>query len=488
MRRFARRKMLLVAATVLAAGCRVGPNYRRPAAVTPPAFKQQPPLQFTESEEWKFARPADTQLRGKWWELFNDPVLNELEEHINVSNQNLLAAEARFRQARATLRATRSNRFPTIGVTPGIGALRNSSNRAGFASNQATTRSANLILPFDFNYEVDVWGRVRRSIEASRDLAQASAADLEAIRLSLHAELAQLYFQLRETDAQQRVLAETVHALEGSVQLATNRYEGGVAPRSDVAQAESQLASTRAELTETGIARAQLEHAIAVLTGQPPASLNIPTATQQSFQPPVVPVALPSQLLERRPDIAAMERRMAAANEQIGITQAAFYPTFRFSSSLGMQGTSLANWLTWPSHIWSIGPTAAQTLFDAGRRQAASEAASASYEATVASYRQTTLNAFQEVEDQLAALRVLETEAMEQAEAVRSSQEALQLARNRYEGGIETYLEVLTAQTIALASQRRMTSIEARRMGATVLLIRALGGGWNESQLPALDR
>lgn len=480
-------KLLLIGTAVLLGSCSVGPNYHRPAVAAPAAYKEPLPQYFKESDGWKTAEPGDTRLRGKWWELFDEPVLNQLEEQIGVSNQNLQAAEARFRQARAAARVSKSARYPTISVAPGIGGLRNSSNRPGFPSTLNAPESANLVLPLDFSYELDVWGRIRRTIEANRDLAQASAADVESVRLTLHSELASLYFELRGIDAQQQVLEATVNALEESLQLTRNRYEGGIAPKNDVAQAESQLSSTRAELTDTAISRARLEHAIAVLVGQPPSAITIHPDKRSSFQPPVVPVALPAQLLERRPDVAAMERRMAASNEAIGIAKAAFYPTVRLGSVLGMQGTSLVNWLSWPSHIWSVGPSAVQTFFDGGRRQAASDGATAAYEATLASYRQTTLNAFQEVEDQLAALRLLETEAKQQSEAVRSAEEALQLAKNRYQGGIDTYLEVLTAQAIALSSQRRMIDIQSRRMGVTVLLIKAVGGGWDESRLPQVD-
>lgn len=470
---------LAFAFLLLTTGCKVGRNY------TPPALATPVPVAYKEADGWKTAQPADQTLRGKWWELFADSELNELEERVLVSNESLRAAEARFRQARSAIQFNEAARFPTISTTPGIGGLRNSANRPGFPSNLSTESSANLSLPFDLSYELDLWGRIRRTIDASRDTAQASAADLETARLSLQAELAFQYYELRASESQQRVLADTVKALENLLQLTTTRFEGGVAPKGDVAQAKSQLESTRAELTDTGVARAQFEHAIATLTGRPPADVRL-SSTPSPMIPPAIPVGLPAQLLERRPDIAAMERRTAEANEQIGIARAAFFPTVRFGLTGGAQGTSLLNWFSWPSRLWAIGPTAMQTLFDAGRRRAVSAGVQAGYDATVANYRQTTLTAFQEVEDNLAALRILESEAVQQALAIESAKESLQLATNRYQGGVDTYLQVLTAQTITLASQRRAIDIQRRQMGASVRLIKALGGGWDRSQLPNL--
>lgn len=470
-------RYLAVAFLIALGACKVGPTY------TPPALKA--PVAYKEADGWKTVQPNDDAPKGKWWAVFADQELDALEERVSVANEGLKVAEARFRQARAAIAVNNAARYPTIGSTPGVGGLRNSANRPGFPANLSTESSANLNLPFDLSYEVDLWGRVRRTIDASRDAAQASAADLETARLSLQAELAFQYYELRATEAQQRILSDTVRALENLVQLTRNRYEGGVAPKNDVAQATAQLESTRAELTDLSVSRAQREHAIAVLTGQAPAEFRLPV-TPATLQPPAIPAQLPAQLLERRPDIAAMERRAAEANEQIGIAKTAFYPTVRFGLSGGLQGTSLLNWFSWPSRLWAMGPTAMQTLFDGGRRRAVSEGAQAAYDATIANYRQTTLSAFQEVEDNLAALRVLETEATQQASAIASAKESLQLATNRYQGGVDTYLQVLTAQTIALASERRAIDIQRRRMGASVLLIKALGGGWDRSQLPNL--
>src|SRR3984893_5992079 len=465
----------------LLAGCMVGPKYRQPSTPVPAAFKEQPPESFKESDGWKRSQPADQLLRGKWWELFGDSKLNELEEQVTISNQDLKAAEARFREARAMIRFNRASEFPTISVGPSISSLRDSAHRPFFGS--ASKPTGDFVLPFDLSYELDVWGRVRRTVAAAREEAQASAADLETVRLSLQAELAFDYFELRAADAEKQLLDDTVKAYASALKLTTNRYEGGAAPRSDVAQAKTQLASTQAQETDIGVQRAQLEHAIAVLTGKPPADLSLPPAPLDT-QPPIVPIGLPSQLLERRPDVAASERRVAEANEQIGIARAAFFPTLMLGASAGLEGTSLLNWFNWPSRFWAVGPSMVQTLFDAGRRRATSDAALASYDASVANYRETALTAFQQVEDNLAALRILEQESKEQREAVAAAEESLRIFTNRYKGGGDTYLSVITAQTATLTNQRAEVDIRRRRMDASVLLIKALGGGWDKTRLP----
>jgi NodT family efflux transporter outer membrane factor (OMF) lipoprotein len=346
----------------------------------------------------------------------------------------------------------------------------------------------NFLLPIDLSYEVDLWGRIRRSVTAAREQAQASAADLETARLSLHAELAIDYFNLRSADGQKKLLDETVAAYQQAVQLTEDRYNGGASPLSDVTQARTQLQAAQVQETDIDLQRAQYEHAIAVLTGQAPAAVTLAAApvTVEAPSIPVVPGALPSQLLERRPDIAAGERRMAAANEQIGIAQAAFYPTLDISASAGLNGTSLLNLFTWPSRFFAVGPALNETIYDHGRRRAGSDIAIAQYDATVANYRQTTLTAFQQVEDNLAALRVLEREADQQRAATESAQQSLDLFKIRYEGGVDTYLQVVTSQTIALQNQRNEIDITRRRLEASVLLIKALGGGWTTAQLPKL--
>jgi NodT family efflux transporter outer membrane factor (OMF) lipoprotein len=344
--------------------------------------------------------------------------------------------------------------------------------------------TGSFILPLDLSYEVDLWGRVRRTVSASREEAQASAADLRTASLSLHAELAVDYFELRSADAQKQLLDDTVKAYTDALELTQNRFEGGAAPRSDVAQAKTQLDGAQVQDTDITVMRAQFEHAIATLIGKPPAEFNITPAPKTALQLPVIPVGVPASLLERRPDIAAGERRVAEANDQIGIARAAFFPSLVLGATGGFAGTSITNWFNWPSRMWAVGPQMSQTIFDAGRRRAVSEGATANYDGTVASYRQTTLTVFQEVEDNLAALRILEKEAQQQREATTSAEDSLQLFTNRYQGGVDNYLQVITAQTVLLTNQRNDIDIERRRMDASVLLVKAIGGGWDTSQLP----
>jgi len=462
----------------------VGPKYVKPTTPMAPAFKEQPPESFKEVDGWKPAQPDDQMLRGKWWEIFGDPQLNALEEELTVSNQDLKVSEARFRQARAMIRFNRSAEFPTISTSPSIASVRESANQPYFPASQANNGTGSFTLPFDLSYEVDLWGRVRRTVSASREEAQASAADLQTANLSLHAELAVDYFELRSADTQEQLLDDTVKAYTDALQLTQNRFEGGAAPKSDVAQAQTQLDGARVEDTDITVTRAQYEHAIATLIGKPPAEFSIAPASQTPLRLPVVPVGLPATLLERRPDIAAGERRVAEANDQIGIARAAFFPSLVLSATGGFSGSSITNWFNWPSRMWAVGPQMSQTLFDAGRRRAVSESATANYDGTVASYRQTTLSAFQEVEDNLAALRILETEAQQQQQATASASESLQLFTNRYVGGVDNYLQVITAQTALLTNQRNDIDIQRRRMDASVLLVKAIGGGWDASQLP----
>jgi len=473
---------------ILLSGCMVGPKYTRPSAPLAPEFKEATPESFKETDGWKLAQPSDQIIRGKWWELFNDPQLNALEEQVDPANQTLKVAEANFRAARANIRFNRANEAPTLSVGPSIGVVRDSANQPYFNKANANNGSGSFNLPIDLNYEVDLWGRIRRSVTSAREQAQASAADMETARLSLHAELAIDYFSLRSVDGQKKLLAETVKAYADALQLTQARYDGGAAPLSDVAQARTQLQTAQVQETELGIQRAEFEHAIAILIGKPPSQLRIAATPVTVQEPafPAIPGVLPSQLLERRPDIAADERRMASANEQIGIAQAAFYPTLDLSASAGFAGTSVLNWFEWPSRFFAVGPTLTQTVFDHGRRRASSDIALAQYDATVADYRQTSLTAFQQVEDNLAALRVLETEAQQQHEATQSALQSLDLFNTRYEGGVDTYLQVITSQTAALQNERNDIDITRRRLEASVLLIKALGGGWDTSQLPKL--
>jgi NodT family efflux transporter outer membrane factor (OMF) lipoprotein len=472
------RLNLVGLATLLLSSCMVGPDYIKPSVPMTPAYKELPP----PGDGWKIARPSDEMPRGNWWEMFGDPQLNALAEQVVVANQDLKAAEARFREARAMIRFNRAAEFPTISTGPSISSIRDSRHRPYTTS---TFTTSDFLLPFDLSYELDLWGRVRRTVAAAREEAQATAADLETALLSLQAELAIDYFELRSADSQQQLLNDTVNAFTAALQLTTNRFAGGAAPMSDVAQAKTQLDTTRVQATDIAVQRAQFEHAIAILIGQPPAAFSLPPAPL-NMQPPTIPVGLPSQLLERRPDIAAAERRAAEANEQIGIARAAFFPTVVLNASAGFEGTSMGNLLMGSSLFWAVGSSLTQTLFDAGRRRATSDAALANYDAIVANYRQTTLTAFQQVEDNLAALRILAQEAQQQQQAVASAQESLQLFTNRYKGGVDTYLQVVTAQTFALTNERNAVDILRRQMDASALLIKALGGGWQVADLPSL--
>jgi NodT family efflux transporter outer membrane factor (OMF) lipoprotein len=472
--------------SLLLSGCMVGPKYVKPTVPMAPAFKEQVPDAYKQSDGWKPAQPSDQAMRGNWWEVFGDPQLNALEEQLTASNQNLKVSEARFRQARAMIRYNRSALFPTISTSPSIVNERDSANQPYFPTSVTDNETGAFSLPFDLSYEVDLWGRIRRTVSASREEAQASAADLQTANLSLHAELAVDYFQLRSADSQKQLLDNTVVAYTDALKLTQNRFEGGAAAKSDVAQAQTQLDGALVQDTDVTVMRAQYEHAIATLIGKPPQQFSITPAPSTAMELPVIPVGLPASLLERRPDIAADERRVAEANDQIGIARAAFYPTLVLGATGGFTSTSITDWFTWPSRMWAVGPQLSQTIFDAGRRRAVSEGAMANYDATVASYRQTTLSAFQQVEDNLAALRILEKEAQQQKEATTSAQESLQLFTNRYEGGVDNYLQVITAQTVLLTNQRNDIDIELRRMNASVLLVKAIGGGWDTSQLPRL--
>jgi NodT family efflux transporter outer membrane factor (OMF) lipoprotein len=471
-------------AALLLAGCMVGPEYKRPAAATAPAFKESP--QTAASDGWEPGQPSDQKLKGNWWRLYQDPQLDVLEVQVDAANQTLKAAEANFRAARAAIGYARSNEAPTIGVSPSAGSVRESPNEPYFLTSLANNGQSYFTLPFDLNYEVDLWGRIRRGVTAAREQAQASAADMESVRLSLHAELATDYFGLRSADGQAKLLDDTIQAYQNALKLTQQRFTGGLALRSDVTQAEAQLEQARVQRSDVDVQRTQFEHAIAVLVGKPPAQLTIsPCAINlQPPQMPAIPGVLPSELLERRPDIAAGERRMAAANEQIGIAQAAYYPSLSLNAIVGLEGTSASNWFTWPSRFWAVGPSVSETLFDGGRRRATTQRTRAEYDAAVANYRQTTLNAFQQVEDNLAALRILETESEQQRHATTAALQSLQTFQERYAGGLELYLEVITWQTTALADQRNEIDISRRQLDASVLLIKALGGGWDAQQLP----
>ena len=471
---------------VLLGGCMVGPKYSRPSTPIAPGYKEAPPSSYKENDGWKVSQPSDAQLKGDWWEMFGDPQLNALEAKVDKANQTLKMADANFRAARANISYYRASEAPTIGIAPSTSTVRDSANQPYLSSTMANNGEGNLVLPLELDYEVDLWGRIHRQVTAAREQEQASAADLANTRLSLHSELAIDYMEVRSADAQIKLLNDTVKAYTDAVDLTKDRYEGGVSPLSDLSQAQTQLDSAKVLETDVSVARAQYEHAVAILTGVPPAQFTL-APTPLNIDPPKmpdIPGTLPSQLLERRPDIASSERQMAAANEQIGIAQAAFYPTLSLSAIAGMQGTSALNWFTWPSRFWAVGPTFSETLFDAGRRHAVRTMATAHYDAAVANYRQTTLTAFQQVEDNLAALHTLEVEAQQQHAATASAEKSMDLSQTRYEGGADTYLQVITWQTAALTNERNDIDIMRRRMEASVVLIEALGGGWSTAQLP----
>ena len=467
--------MKRVLVTVLAlAGCAVGPDYRKPDAPVPATYK--------ELEGWHAAQPRDELPRGSWWEVFGDPELDGLMKRVDISNQNIRAAEARVRQARAVADQARASLFPTVTANASVTRSKAPSlaNQPNFATGAVNNYNVGLSVP---SWEVDLWGRIRRTVESDVASWQANAADLEAARLAARATLAQDYFALRVADTTKRLLEETVRAYQRSLELTQNRYAAGVVARVDVVQAEVQLKSAQAQLIDVGVNRAQLEHAIAMLVGEPPANFALAPADLVLKVPPV-PVALASELLERRPDIAAAERAAAAANAQIGVAKAAYFPTLNLSASTGFRAQTLANLLSAPSRFWSLGAAAAEGLFDAGARRAASEQALAAYDAQVATYRQTVLAAFQDVEDNLAALRILEQEAVLQDEVAQSALHALELTINQYKAGVVSYLNVITAQTTAYNSQSAAMNVLGRRLTASVGLVRSLGGGWSAEELP----
>ena len=459
-------------------GCKVGPNYVKPTVPPPPlAFKETP-------ANWKQATPQDQLPKGKWWEIYGDQELNSLEEKIAVSNQTLKVSYQQYMVAHDLVRQARAQLFPTLNVGPAGSRTQLSENRPTFTT-LSTSNYSDITLTGDISYEVDLWGQVRRAVESARENVQASAGDLENVSLSLHSELAVDYFSLRGLDLQKQLLDATVIDFEKALQLTQARYHGGVASDVDVAQAETQLETTRAQAIETGVARAQFEHAIAVLTGETASMFSIPVAPLNAT-PPEIPLGLPSELLERRPDIAAAERRVASANAEIGVAIAAYYPQVALGASGGFESATIGTLIQGPSALWSVGGSAVQTVLDGGRRRAVTQQARDNHEATVASYRENVLEAFQQVEDNLAATRLLEKELATQQVAVASARRSVDLSTTRYKRGITTYLEVLTAQSTALSNERTAADLMTRRMTASVQLIKALGGGWDSSQLPKM--
>jgi NodT family efflux transporter outer membrane factor (OMF) lipoprotein len=443
----------------------------------------QAPPAYKEVGDWKPAQPNDQNLGGMWWTIFQDPLLDSLELQVNVSNQNLKAADAQYRQARAVLRYNRADYYPTVTAGPSATRTRVSNHRPPLSSTFDGITYNDFVLPFDFSYQADVWGRVRRTVESFREQAQASAADLATVNLSMHADLALDYFQARSLDAEEQLLLSTVTQYEQALKLTDSRFKGGTASEVEVEQAKTQLQTVRAAAIDVGVLRAQYEHAVAILIGKPPAEFSLPPLPLTA-PPPHIPLGLPSELLERRPDIAAAERRVAAANAQIGVAKSAYYPLINLGASGGFESSSITTLLNGPSGLWSVGGSAVMTVFDVGRRRSLTDQALAAYDYQVATYRENVLTGFQQVEDNLAAVRILENEAKVQDEAVVAAQRSLELSIKRYKGGVTSYLEVITAQNAALTDEVTAVNILGRRMANTVLLIQALGGGWDRSSLP----
>ena len=466
---------LLLITVVLFGGCTVGPKYRTPVAEIPSTYK--------EGGSWKTAQPNDQNLGGNWWTIFQDPELDALELQVNVSNQNLKAAEAQYQEARAALQYNRADYYPTVTAGASASRTRVSAHRPPPNSIFNGISYNDFVLPIDFSYQADVWGRVRRNVESSREQAQASAADLATVNLSMHADLAIDYFQARSLDAEEQLLNSTVKEYEQALELTQSRYQGGLTSEVEVQQAETQLETTRAQAIDVDVLRAQYEHAVAILVGKPPAEFSLPPLPLTA-PPPPVPVSVPSELLERRPDIAAAERRVASANAQIGVAMSAYYPTISLTGGGGFESSNITTLLNGPSGLWSFGLSAVGTIFDVGRRRALTNEARAAYDFQVAAYRESVLTGFQQVEDNLAAVRILENEAKTQDEAVVAAQRSLDLSVTRYTGGVTSYLEVTIAQSAALADEVTAVNILGRRMANTVLLIQALGGGWDRTSLP----
>jgi NodT family efflux transporter outer membrane factor (OMF) lipoprotein len=479
-----------LAICVFFSGCSVGPKYALPPVQTAPAYKELPQPVASPSDTWQTAKPSDSADRGKWWTAFNDPQLNDLEEKASASNQQIAAAMDNFVAARALVRQARAQYFPTLTTNPS--AIRTLPSPAEFSGLNAGGSSSGLgvrtfndfSLPFDASWEPDFWGRIRNSVKASTYAAQASAADLANVRISVQAELAVDYYDLRAQDSLKKLLDSTVVAYQEDLDLTRSQYKAGLSSDEAVAQAEAQLKAIQAQNTNLGILRAQYEHAIAVLIGQSASEFSLP-ATDSEPDLPVIPAGVPSELLERRPDIASAERAMAQANAEIGVAKSAYFPAILLSATGGFGNSSISNWLTWPSRFWSAGPSVAETIFDAGLRKATVQQYRANYDATVANYRQTVLTAFQQVEDNLASLRILQQDIEQQNAATEAASRALQEATTRYKAGLDPYLNVIAAQTALLNDQQAAVMFRVQRKVAEVQLIKALGGGWNVSQIPS---
>jgi len=484
-----RRLILFSTTSLLLAGCQVGPKYHAPTATTqaPPAIYKEAPANFPESDTWHPAQPQDAMLRGKWWEIYNDSELDALEEQLTIDNQTIKQSFENFMAARSLIAQARSQLYPTIGTAPGYTRSQGSAN-LGTASTSATASSSHqtgiTTLPVSASWEPDLWGRVRSLIHEQQYNAQLSAADLENQKLTEQATLAVTFFEIRGQDALIEVFQHTVEADKKALEIARSRYETGVDDQISVVEAENTLQNAQAGLTNLGIARAQYEHAIATLVGKSASDFSMPSKALKAT-PPAIPLGIPSQLLQRRPDIAAQERAMAAANAQIGVAVAAFYPNLSISASGGLESSTFKHLLDWPSRFWSVGPGISETIFDAGLRRATVNQYEAIYNADVAAYRQTVLTAFQQVEDALSSVRIVSNQVKQQEEAEKSAQRFVELETGRYQTGIDPYVNLVTAQTTLLADQQTLTSLRTEQMTASVQLIEALGGGWDASQLPS---
>jgi NodT family efflux transporter outer membrane factor (OMF) lipoprotein len=475
----ARASLTAAVITFALTACSFAPTYRTPDGV-------QGAAQYQEAGDWQAAQPQDAHDRGEWWTVFADPQLDALQAKVADANQDLKAAFARLNQARAATRIERAALFPTLTASAAATRERTSVNSPRFPIGTEPTLN-NFDLEADFSYELDLWGRVRNTVNSAKANQQASAADLAALNLSIRAELATDYFELRAADAQQALLDQTVEDYAQSLKLTQNLYRGGGAALADVAQAEAQLETARTQALDIRLQRAQDEHAIAVLLGENASTFRMPqNPLAAEWVPPPVDPGLPSTLLQRRPDVAAAERRVAAANAQIGVARAAYFPVFSLSAAAGLDSTKASTWLNAPSRMWSVGPSGLLTVFDAGRHRAQTAQAMAAYDEQVADYRGTVLEAYREVEDNLAALRQLQQESTSEAAAVRATGEALRQAQYRYKAGIVTYLEVAASESTALQAQLSRVNIQLRRIEASVLLVKALGGGWSANDLLAL--
>jgi len=487
--------VIRLGATVLflmLSGCVVGPKYHPPAPAQPPAaVYKESPTQFKETEGWTVAQPADAKLRGKWWEIFNEPELNALEDQLDINNQNIKQFFENFMEARAIVREARAQFFPTLTTAPSFSRSRTSSNLSSIPVNTTGTGTApkpqlqNTIysLPLEASWEPDLWGKVRNTVRQAQYAAQLSAADLENERLTEQASLAQFFFEIRGQDDLQKIFNDTVEADQKALDLTRSLYETGIDDQISVVEAETTLQSAQAGATNVGIARAQYEHAIAVLVGKDPSNFSIPVKPM-TVAPPPIPVGVPSELLERRPDVAAAERAMAGANAAVGIAYAAYYPNLTLSAEGGFESASVSHWLSWPSRFWSIGASLPETIFEAGLRRATVQQYVAIYNADLASYRQTVLSAFQQVEDSLAEVRILSKQIQQERQAVSSAQTFLKLEEGRYETGIDPYVDVLIAQTTVLSDEQILNALQVQQTTSAVALVETLGGGWDRSQMP----